>query len=204
MTALRAEYIIPSARRLDIPPYLMAAVAAKEARGRFARAGGKIPALYERHWAYRHIRDNYGIDVAEDLSRKHPDIINRSPGGYGRYDEQYGKVARMIRLGYRETAHYCTSWGAFQIMGFHHDLCGFPTAQAMADFMHQSPVAYNQILVFERFISKYQGGKALNALRNMDIHEFARRYNGKNYRQNNYARDLFRLIDKYAAIKAFQ
>lgn len=72
-----------------------------------------------------------------------------------------------------EAAIQASSWGAFQIMGFHYGALGFATPQAFADAM-QTPDG--QLDVFARFIEV--NPPILDALRRCDWTAFALHYNG--------------------------
>lgn len=66
-----------------------------------------------------------------------------------------------------------TSWGAFQLMGFHYKNLGYESPQAMrADLGTEQ----GQLDAFVRFIKA--DAVLLDALRRQDWHSFAGRYNG--------------------------
>lgn len=185
-------------QQLGIPLARLNALVLVEGTGQFSWVGGKIPALYERHKAYEWIRDHEGLAAAERARRKIGHLVNPVAGGYGGYDQQYGKIALMIKQGYGECAHSSTSWGGMQIMGFNHKDCGFDSATAMAEYMHRLPQKEHQIEVFAKFITVYRGGQALRALQRGNHKEFARLYNGDKYYLKHYDKRLIAAEKQYS------
>jgi hypothetical protein len=165
------------------------AIVVTESNGSFSWKNGKIPILYERHWAYRFYRKKHGKYAAAQMVKLYPHLINNQSGGYGKFSEQYGKLAQAIKLLGEEIAHLSTSFGAFQIMGFNHKYCGYSSAVDMADSYHDEPKS-NQILGFVEFCKNYKNGKLLRAIENRDWDRVACLYNGKNYKKNRYAAKL--------------
>ena len=66
-----------------------------------------------------------------------------------------------------------TSWGAFQIMGFHFKALGYASVQEMVGAME---TAGGQLDAFVRFVEA--DAVLVDALRRQDWHAFAGRYNG--------------------------
>jgi hypothetical protein len=141
--------------------------------------------LFERHWFHKLTGGKY--------DRSHPRISNPTPGGYGRSSEQYDRFSEAFHLD-PQAAMKSASWGLGQVMGFNYAICGYPTVDAFVDAM------------------KWSEGKQLDAsvdfilhndlddeLRRHDWAGFARGYNGKNYRDNDYDTKLRTAYRKYAA-----
>jgi len=72
-----------------------------------------------------------------------------------------------------ENAVASASWGLFQIMGFNHQLCGFPNATAFVIDMTKSQV--RQLAAFEAFV---RSNSLVDELQRKDWEGFARGYNG--------------------------
>jgi len=161
------------------------AIVRTESNGHFRWRGGKIPILFERHWAYRLYKKKHGVRKADRLARKYPKIINPRAGGYGKFSAQYGKLSKAIKLLGKEIAHQSTSFGAFQIMGFNHKVCGFDSAVEMSDAYHADP-QIEQIKGFIEFVKNYRNGKLLKAVKARNWSKVALIYNGKAYRKNSY------------------
>jgi hypothetical protein len=89
--------------------------------------------------------------------------------------DQAGRWAQMAEAYAldREAALGSASYGLFQIMGFNHARCGFPTASAFVAAYCQSQVA--QLQAFEAFI---RNAGLLDELQRLDWEGFARGYNG--------------------------
>lgn len=160
-----------------------------ESSGRFSLKDGKIPILYERHWAYKLYKRKYGIKHALEMYHLYPDIINFKAGGYTTNNGEYKKLAKAIRKLEKEIAHESTSFGAFQIMGFNYKVCGYSSASEMSDKYHANPVE-EQIKGFINFCINYKKGKLLKALKDKNFKSIARIYNGKKYKKYKYDKRL--------------
>jgi len=176
------------AATLTVPAHVVYGVVMTESSGQYAWGGGKIPILLERHWTYRLLEQEKSESIARQYHKRFPDICNPRAGGYGRYDEQYSRLAKAIKMIDEEIAHKATSFGAFQIMGFNHKIAGFESAKAMSDSFHLS--ADNQVEGFMIFIANYQNGKVREAMKNENYHDIAYRYNGPKYKENKYAEKM--------------
>lgn len=198
------------AKQLDIEPALIYAITKTESNGIFAYKNGKISLLMERHWVYKHIRQ-VSWRVARRLAKKYPHLISPKAGGYTR--DEYKRVTlacNYIALEFakfmaleeaRKTAneivYKSTSWGAFQIMGFNHKLCGYSSATEMMEAYHSKPKE-EQIKSFIVFIRRYKKGKVLKALKRKDWQKVAYYYNGSGYKRNNYDNKLASAYNVYS------
>jgi hypothetical protein len=162
-----------AARVLEVEVAAIQAVAEVETVGAAFDDAGRPTILFERHIFHRETGGRY--------SRRHPDLSNPVPGGYGRYSEQYLRLERAFRLD-ASAALKSASWGRFQIMGFNHARAGFATVQRFVKAMTASEREH--LLAFVAFVKS--DPKALVAIRDKDWAEFAARYNGKSYRKNDY------------------
>lgn len=89
--------------------------------------------------------------------------------------------ARYPNVAEPKRTQLATSYGAFQIMGFNHEVCGFSSPQDMITAM---ATPEGQLQAFAGFI---QGNPRIhNALKAKDWATFASGYNGPAYAQNNY------------------
>lgn len=149
------------------------AVCAVEAPKGGFQDDGQPRILFERHYFSRL---TMGVWDA-----KHPDISNRTPGGYGLESIQHDKLKRAAALE-RELALMSASWGKFQIMGANWKQCGFASLQAFINAMYAGE--REQLQAFVGFI---RADKTMHsALIGCDWKTFARRYNGPNYAINKY------------------
>jgi hypothetical protein len=54
---------------------------------------------------------------------------------------QHHRLADAARLDW-EAAHKACSWGAFQILGLHHEKCGYQDIKGFVEAMHKGPGAH--------------------------------------------------------------
>jgi len=161
---------------------VLLAIAMVESRGVFVKKNGTIPMLFERHVFYRRIAKKYGKEVAEKHFEENPNICNPKSGGYGRFKEQPVRHAKASVIDL-EVACDSTSWGAYQLMGFNFDACGYEDSLDMVNNMHSNYVEHQT----EAFINFVLSNKRLvKAIKAKDWAKIARNYNGKAYAKNKY------------------
>ena len=128
--------------------------------------------LFERH----KFHERTGGRFAE-----HHQISNPQAGGYGRAGaHQHVRLEEAMALD-SEAAIWSTSWGLGQVMGFNAERAGFEGQEHMVELMSASEDA--QLLGMVRFILSEDLDKSL---RTGNWTGFASRYNGRNYRKNQY------------------
>lgn len=169
------------AAELGCEPRALRAVAAVESNGKGFDSEGRPTIRFEGHIFNQ--RTEYRFRDS------HPELATlnwRDDVPAGRGYEALEKAAALDR----EAAYESCSWGAFQIMGFNHLICGYPTATEMVDKMRTES---GQLLVFAIFIKTNPGMR--KALQVKDWQTFARLYNGPG-QVDEYAR---RMAAAYAA-----
>lgn len=155
---------------------IRAVVSVESPRGPFDEDGHPT-LLFERHLFHRFTGGRFDM-VAPNLSAA-------TPGGYGKYSEQYGRLATAYLLS-PEEALRSASWGMFQILGDNHVQAGFATVREFTDAMCRSEA--DQFGAFVNFIA---GNRLLQrALVGKDWAQFARLYNGPGYTINRYDEKL--------------
>lgn len=193
---LKESDLIRAADRLGIELATIKAVNEVESRGTGFVAPGKPAILFERHIMHRQLLRAEGQDTAArvaTLAAQHPDLINPRPGGYAGGLAEYPRLARAKMID-EEFAIEATSWGLFQIMGFHWLALGYATAQQFEQAMQASEA--NQLDAFIRFI---EADPALHkAIKNRKWATVARLYNGPAYARNMYDVKLARAYARYA------
>lgn len=102
----------------------------------------------------------------------------------------WNKPVRSIN---HEAADASASWGMFQIMGFNYAACGEKSVDSFVKAMCMSEC--RQLVLSARFIK--QSGM-LSALQAKDWAEFAKRYNGPAYEQNQYDKKLAAAYQKFS------
>lgn len=152
------------------------AVASVETKGSAWESPGVPRILYERHIMARLLKAK-GIPTAGLPS----DLVNTTPGGYGKYSEQHGKLDRAVKID-RDCALQSCSWGMFQLMGFNYKLCGYKDIQAFVNDMYASEA--KQLQAFVGFIKS--NPKLNQALRDKNWPVVAAQYNGADYKINAY------------------
>ncbi|EZQ18951.1 hypothetical protein CF98_00205 [Halopseudomonas bauzanensis] len=193
---LKESDLIRAADRLGCELASIKAVNEVESRGTGFVAQGKPVILFERHIMHRQLLKAEGDDTAArvtTLAALHPDLINPRPGGYAGGLAEYPRLSRA-RMIDDAAAIESTSWGLFQIMGFHWQTLGYASAQ---DYAHAMAAGEGQQLdAFVRFI---EADPALHkALKGRKWAAFARIYNGPAYARNLYDTKLARAYDRYA------
>lgn len=159
-----------------------------ETRGSGFDPQGRPRILFERHIFYRYC-------PAAKRGKAPSDICNKEPGGYGKESEQYARLERARKIDERAALYAC-SWGLGQIMGFNHELAGYDTVEAMIlDFMADEEA---HLAAAVTFIIKTGLDDELR------VHSwagFAKGYNGKNYKINQYDTKLADAYAKWRRIK---
>lgn len=106
--------------------------------------------------------------------------------------DQYQRLEKAKAIN-KEAALKSASWGAFQIMGFNYGVCNF---SSVIDFVEAQADEFSQLQCFTNYIKNNH--LDVN-LKNLDWAGFAKAYNGKEYRKNNYDGKLKNAYNKYKA-----
>lgn len=168
------------ASKLGVEAAALKAVIEVEAKSSGFNQDGTPVILYERHKFYEGLRAINWITKSKEWFKQYPDLCNPSPGGYGKYSEQHGKLARASELN-REVALESCSWGLGQVMGYHWKSLGYDSLQSFINAMYRDEASQFEAMC--RYISV---NNLVNAVKSKDWKAFARGYNGKNYAINSY------------------
>lgn len=142
--------------------------------------GNKIPKiLFERHVMFRRLRDFTPIK-SKEMAAKYPDIVNEKSGGYKGGLAEHERLQRAVLID-RTTALESASWGSFQLMGYHWSNLGYSSIQAFVNAMYTEQ---GQLDAFVKFIKA--DNRLVKALKEKDWTNFARIFNGPEYKTNNY------------------
>lgn len=164
-----------AATRLDVPVAHVMAMAAVESAGETLWiVGNRLvpPVRFEAHW-FGKLTDYRFNDVHPDLScvAWNPDLAAGTKAG------AWQQLQRARALD-EDAANQATSWGAFQVMGFHWKRLDFASVQAFVDSM-TSNGDDGQMDAFVEFV---EADPALHAsLRIGAWLDVERRYNGGGY-----------------------
>ncbi len=147
---------------------------------------GTPATLFEGHKFHKATGGKFDIE-APDLS--YPTWTRRH---YGKnWQAEQARLQRAMTLD-REAALRSASWGKFQIMGFNHEVVGFPAIQGFVNAMYKSEREH--LMAFVMFVLKE--GLA-PALRRKDWANFARGYNGPAYAENKYDTKMAAAYSKF-------
>lgn len=139
--------------------------------------------LFERHIFSQRTKGVYDA--------QYPDISNEKAGGYGLYSEQHNRLKKASELD-RTAALMSASWGKFQIMGFNYALCGYNSLQDFINDMYQSESKH-----LAAFVQYVINSGVSDELQRKDWVNFARLYNGSQYKKNKYDTKLQQAYIKY-------
>jgi hypothetical protein len=129
--------------------------------------------LFERHYFHRLTNGRYDA--------QHAAISNATAGGYGKFTEQYAKLAEAYSLD-RDAALKSASWGRFQIMGSSFRSAGFDSVESFVLAMTESEARH--LGAFVNFIAR--SAALRDPLRAKNWAAFAAAYNGGGYKRNDY------------------
>jgi len=188
---LKERDLIKAAEILGVELAAIKAVNEVESRGTGFLSNGKPDLLFERHVMYRRLQA-VNPQRADKLATQHPNLVNPKPGGYAGGAAEYQRLARA-RLIDNDIALESASWGLYQIMGFHWEHLGYDSVQAYADAMHKSEREH--LKAFVGFIRA--NPKLHQTLRGKKWGQFARIYNGPNYKRNLYDVKLARAYQRH-------
>lgn len=199
---LRNATLVAAAERLGVELAVVYAVNEVESSGAGFLDNGKPKVLFERHVMYQRLAlpraegdDAEALQLhADHLAAIHPHLVNKRPGGYagGAAEHQRLAQARMLDA---TIADESTSWGAFQIMGYHAERLGYVS---VADFV--SRMARDENEQFEAFVRYIEADPALHkALKGKKWAQFAKAYNGPAYARNLYDVKLERAYERHAS-----
>lgn len=179
-------YFVKAAELLNIDVAAIKAVTEIESpKGGFLK-NGKPTILFEAKYFHNLTNGKYDL--------MHPNVSSPKwdRSLYYGGEKEYDRLGLAITLD-KDAALQSASWGRFQIMGANYKTCGYDTVSAFVDAMYESE--YNHLIAFCKFI---QNNKMDVYLRNKQWAEFARRYNGPKYKENNYDTKLEKAYTKYA------
>lgn len=211
------EAYAQAAAKLKVPEHYVRAVAEVETNGSSFLADGRMKILFERHWFYKklkealakapvqkHVESILGkgpVDariVADilfvEVTKKYSDICNAKSGGYLGGAAEWDRLDKAMSIDI-EAACQSASYGGFQLMGFNHMFCGYPTAKAM--MLDLAGSESKQLMAVVTFILSQPS--MLKALRAGDWPTFAKWYNGPNYAINKYDIKLAKAESKWHA-----
>lgn len=186
-----------AAARLGVELAAIKAVNTVESRGHGFADNGYPAILYERHVAYRLLKES-GYPDTDRAAKRYPNLINPQRGGYAGGSAEWYRLTLARQIMEDSVAAGACSWGQFQIMGYHWSRLGYASIQQFIAEMSASEAA--QLEAFCRFI---ETDPALHkALKARKWAAFASLYNGPAYKANLYDIKLARAFDRYSPAPA--
>lgn len=182
--------VMAAAAALEVDEASVLTISEVEAGGDGFLPDGRPDILFERHIMHKRLA-NAGFD-ADALSISYQNLVNTKRGGYAGGAAEYSRFLNACSID-TACAIESTSWGMFQIMGFHWEALGYDSAQAFMACMQKTEG--DHLDAFVRFV---KADPALNkALKSRKWAEFARIYNGPAYKENLYDTKLARAYERH-------
>ena len=180
--------IVEAAKAAEIKPCALWAVRQVESAGNGYLPDGRLKILFEGHVFWEQLK-RFGIDP-QKYARDNPEIVYPS-GTKPHYKTGAGEHERLEKAKsiHPEAALCSASWGAFQIMGFNHKLCGFDRVDQFVQKLQTGfPAQLEAVIAFlkTRRLDRHLKADPPNWA------AFAEGYNGKGYRRNDYDHKLQR------------
>lgn len=151
--------------------------------------------LFERDVFQRQLLKSLKKEEVERLTGHYPDLINPRRGGYAGGEQEWVRLNRAMEI-HRPAAIESASWGMFQIMGFHWSSLGYSPSEDWFDAMCFGEV--KQLTALCQFIR--QDPAMHHALQQQQWAEFAQRYNGPAYKENDYDVKLAKAYAHFSSI----
>ncbi|MGL4734376.1 MAG: N-acetylmuramidase domain-containing protein, partial [Enterovibrio sp.] len=125
-----------AADELDVDFAAIANVADVESCGNGFFSCGRPKILFERHVFYRNVVAK-NADAPLRLTEKYENIFNPQRGGYAGGSSEYCRFDAACNID-SDSAICASSWGMFQIMGFHWKSLGYQSPDAFKRAMESS------------------------------------------------------------------
>lgn len=169
-----------------------------ESNGKGFLLDGRPRILFEGHVFWRELKAR-GIDPQTLVSDRSKNVLYKSwvttfyEGGKQEYDRLEKAAGLSDDDAVHDAAYASASYGAFQIMGFHYTLLGYPTVDNFVSdlYTHES----KHLKAFGLFC------KANNLIRHLQSKNwasFAKGYNGSGYKKNKYDTKLASAYKRYS------
>lgn len=191
---LKTPELVAAAKRLGCSLPALQAVTEVESAGAGFLGNGKVKVLFEGHIFWKYTKGRY--------ESSHPSLCYKK---WTRAHYVRGANADIRGAGERErlnqamllnrtAALMSASYGMFQIMGFNFALCGYTSVDLFYDAM-----CYSADRQLDAFCEYVRSVSLADELRDRRWADFARKYNGPEYRKNLYDLKLARAYDRYNA-----
>lgn len=194
---LTAADLAKSAQLLGVPLATMRAVNEVESHGAGMLPDGRPKILFERHQFWRQLEARgYTQDQLAQLELRKPNLVSEKAGGYAGDEAEYVRLAGA-RLIHEDAANEATSWGAFQVMGYHWKRLGYASLAEFLESMEEGEAGH--LDAFVRYVAL--DPNLVAALKGRKWAVFAKGYNGPNFAKNLYDAKLARAYVKYSEME---
>lgn len=168
-----------------LPLDIITAISNIESRGEGLIRDNTPVVLYERHQMVKAMSRRGLYKLIDLCLNGEPDLVNSSSGGYAPTREKEYERFCLAKAIHTECAIEATSFGIFQIMGFHWGKLGFSSPLEFEKYMGSLE---GQVDCFFRFIETNR--KLRKAILAKDLERIAYYYNGPLHEKNNYVGKL--------------
>jgi len=181
-----------AAKKLNCDIAAIKAVAEVESSGNGFLSDGRVKILFEGHQFYKYTKGAFAVSHPTLCYKKWTKkFYTTGPNADVRGAGELARLADAIALN-RTAALMSASYGKFQIMGFNFAVSGFPTVDEFYESMQISEG--EQLNAFCNYI---KGNSIDDELRSHNWAGFAFRYNGAEYKKNQYDTKLAKAHKKY-------
>lgn len=180
------------AKSLGVEPAALLAVAEVESAGVYSW-NGRPPIRFEGHYFYKLLSGaKRAKAVKMGLASPRAGAV-KNPSSW---DARYALLQRAREID-ADAANASTSWGLGQVMGAHWKKLGFVNVAALVRLAESG--VDGQIELMARYIRVFG---LVDELQRKGWAEFARQYNGKNYRSNRYDVKMAAAYKTYSKVTA--
>ena len=174
------------AKKIGCDVAAIKAVSEVESSGGGFLSTGEVKILFEPHIFWKELKKLGIKPILSDIC--YPEWGTKP---YGKTSEQHARLQKAVAIN-REAALKSASWGAFQIMGNNHIICGCNSIQEFVNKMMESEDS--QLKLFTNFIlNSHLDDELIHKL----WAQFALQYNGKGYKKNSYDTKLAKAYLKH-------
>lgn len=193
MKTLTEQDYARAAEQLDCQVAVIRAVAEVESPGSGFLPDGRCKVLFEGHIFFRETKGRYA-ETHPTLCFKKWTRAHYAKGKSAdeRGAREIGRLAQAMVLD-RIAALKSASYGGFQIMGFNHRKCMYPSVEMLYLAMQKDAASH-----LDAFCHLIKSFGLAGALRRREWAVFAKRYNGPAYRENDYDGKMARAYKKFS------
>jgi len=181
-----------AAKKLNCDIAAIKAVAEVESSGNGFLSDGRVKILFEGHQFYKYTKGAYATSNPTICFRKWTrDFYTKGANADVRGAGELARLEQAMALD-RTAALLSASYGKFQIMGFNFAVAGFKTVEEFYEAMQLSEGEH-----LNAFCNYIKGNSLDDELRTHNWAGFAYRYNGPEYKKNQYDTKLAKAHKKY-------